>query len=496
MSQVNPEYVTYARKSNGRKAVPRQKALIAQMIEREGGTILADFTDRDSTAFAKPGAGRPKRDDFERMLTLLGTRTGLRIAAYHADRLLRNSEDTAALIKVCAANSHLIETHAGGIYDLSTANGRRRLRDDASSAEYEVDHGRERVLAAKDESASAGLWLGGRRPLGWETDPDPVDEDGQPLLDEDGEPLKGVLRLRPAESDKIRDACTSILAGTSLSSIAREWNAAGMTGTSGASWTGNEVRRVLLRARNAGLMEHRGKVTGKASWPPIVDETTWRAVRAILTDPKRHTTPGPARQHLLSGLARCGTCGGPMICTTVGHGRGAKRTVYRCRKAAEGDSGHVARDSAALDAFITGVVIERLKRPDAARVLLRKQVSSLPDLYRQKADLETAMKTSNELRRQGLLTPAEFGEERAEHQEQMDQLDNRIAEAEIADVLAPAVRDPEGTWATAALDQRRAIIDALMTITVHPQGRGRPKGWKPGMPYFDASPEVIEIRGK
>ena len=483
------EYVTYTRKSNGRKAVPRQKALVAQMIQGREGVILAEFSDRDSTAFAKPGAARPKRDDFDKMVALLAARTGLRIGAYHADRLLRNSEDTAALIKVCAAGGHLIETHSGGTYDLSTANGRRRLRDDASAAEFEVDHNTERVVAAKDEAAAAGLWLGGRRPFGWETDPAPLDEDEEPLLDEDGNPLKGILRLVGDEAAALRAACADVLAGGTVAGIARNWNTAGLTGTSGAKWTGNEVRRVLQRPRNAGLMEHRGQVAGKASWPEIVDERTWRAVCAVLADPRRKTTPGPARQHLLSGIARCGACGGPMVCSTTGSGRNPKRAIYRCRRGQEGDSGHVARDATTLEAYIVAAILKRFQEPGAEKMLLRQRTSELPGLHLRKADLKTAMKASNDLRRQGLLTDAEFADERREHQEEMTALDAAIAQADQDDVLAPMIRDPDSTWDTATLDQKRAIISATMELAVHPQPKGRPNGWKPGEPYFDG--EII-----
>jgi DNA invertase Pin-like site-specific DNA recombinase len=490
MGQDLIEYATYARKSNGRKAVPRQKALIAVMIQKQGGTVIpgAEFSDRDSTAFAKPGAARPKRDDFDRMLAFLEARSGVRIAAYHADRLLRNSEDTAALIRVCAVNGHLIETHSGGVYDLSTANGRRRLRDDASAAEFEVDRNTERVLVAKDEAAAAGLWLGGRRPLGWEADPAPLDEDGEPLLDEDGDPLKGVLRLVPAEADAIRAAFTDLLEGGTVSGIARKWNAAGITGTSGARWTGKEVGRVLRRPRNAGLMEHRGQVTGKASWAEIVDEPTWRTVCAILADPRRKTTTGPERKHLLSGIARCGVCGGPMVCSRSGPSRG-RRAVYRCRRGVEGDSGHVARDAGTLDTYITAQILEGFREPGAEKMLLKHRASELPALYRRKADLDAAMKASNDLRKQGLLTSAEFAEERKEHQEQTAALDAAITHADQGDVLASMVRDPDGTWDAATLDKKRSIISASMELAVHPQPKGRPKGWKPGEPYFDG--EII-----
>ncbi|MGZ4664907.1 MAG: recombinase family protein, partial [Frankiaceae bacterium] len=242
---MGDDYILYLRKSNGRKAVPRQRAITAGYIRDRGGRIVAEFTDADRTAFRKVDGAQPEREGFTAMLAMVKTSPGLRVAAWHADRLTRNDQDTADLIRVCATGGNLVETPSGGIYDLGTANGRKRLRDDASAAIYEVDHLTERVLAARAEVAADGRWLGGKRPLGWELDPNPVDEDG-PLLDEDGEPVKGILRLRDDEARAIKDACQSVLDGATLGSIAREWNLLGLTGSLGARWRGNEVGRVLL----------------------------------------------------------------------------------------------------------------------------------------------------------------------------------------------------------------------------------------------------------
>lgn len=489
MTDTEPlEYVLYLRKSNGRKAVPRQRAITTGYVKRQGGVILREFSDADRTAFRKVGAEQPVRDDFARMLALLRTRRGLRVAAWHADRLTRNDTDTAELIRVCAEGGHIIETPNGEVYDLSTANGRKRLRDDASDAEYEVDHGRERVLAARDEIEAEGRWLGGKRPFGWELDENPMNADGTPMLDEDGEPVNGILRLVEAEAKAVADASAAVIKGASTAGIARQWNAAGLTGTQGGKWEGKEVRRVLMRPRNAGLMERGGKVTGKASWPAIVDEDTWRAVCAKLSDPDRKTTPGPEVRHLLSHIARCGVCGGPMIASITRD----DRRVYRCRAGAKGEAGHVSRDADTLEDYVSGVVIERLSRTDAKKLLVRPQEeSSLPELYRQRATLEAAMKSSNQLRREGLLTPEEFRQDRADHQAKAADLAERITAAEEVDILAPVIEDPANVWKTLRLEQKRAVIRRIMTVTVHRQGKGRPKGWTPGSPYFD--PEAVKF---
>lgn len=494
---INPDagYVVYLRKSNGRKAVPRQKAIVSAYIDKRGGTVLRTFTDRDSTAYARYDAPRAERDDFDRMIEFLSSRTGLIVAAWHADRLLRGQEDTATLIRVCAANGHLIETSNGDRYDVSTASGRKRLRDDASDAEYEVDHLVERVTGQKDEAAGKGLWLGGRRPFGWEIWDEPCEQDGTPILDEDGNPARGYLLLHDTEADLLREAGAAILDGASVRSVVAQWNAAGVTSSTGTKWTQQELRRVLLRPRNAGLYVHRGQVTGNAQWPPVWDEHTHRRITRFLTDPARrtHATHGEVA-HLLSGIARCGICGDTLICSTT-TGKGGRRWVYRCRNEAKGGGAHVTRDADTLEAFVGAVVIERF-RLDAKLLEVQKD-SDVPALEKRKAAIEDDMRASNELRRQKLLTAAEFAEERAEHQAELSKVIEALQLADEDDVTAPMRRDPERVWETRTLDQQRAIIRAVMTVRVLPQGKGRPRGWRPGEPYFDTEKVKCEpVRSK
>jgi site-specific DNA recombinase len=485
------EWVLYLRKSNGRKAVPRQRALTSVYIEeRLGGRIVAEFPDADRTAFRKIGGAHPRRDEFVAMLAYLREHPSVGVAAYHADRLTRNTEDTTELIRVCAAGGHLVETQRGGSYDLSTANGRKRFRDDASAAEYEVDHDRERVLDARAEVVAAGRWLGGRRPFGWEPDPSPVGPDGEPLLDDDGKPVRGILRLREPEAGALAKAHHDVLKGRSVASIEREWNAVGLRTTGGKRWTGREVTRVLRRPRNAGLMEHNGKITGSAMWPAIVSETEWRGVVAILSDPARRTSPGPDRAHLLSWIAVCGVCGAPVVCTNSGSGE-RKRPVYRCK---EDTRGHVARDEAAVDEYVTRLVIAVLSRPDAAKVLTprRHQGDDLAALYRDKAAITALIRERNDLHVQRVINTAELVSGRAELNRQLEAVDQHIAEAGQRDVIVPLFRNPARVWAALDIEQRRAVVRRLFDIRIEPAPKGRPYGWRPGERYFRESSVTVE----
>lgn len=486
------DWVVYLRKSNGRKGIRQQRTLTTAHVEKRlGGRVVSEVTDKDSTAFRKIDGAQPEREGFARMLAMLRETPGLGVAAWHADRLTRNDEDTAALVRVCSSGGHLIETQSGGSYDLSTANGRRRLRDDASAAIYEVDHGTERVLEGRAVVAADGRWLGGKRPFGWEPDPDPRLPDGTPWLNDDGELMKGVLRLRQREAGALKQGHLDVLDGRSLASVARTWNAQGISTYSGKQWRPAEVGRVLRRPRNAGLMEHNGLIT-VATWPPVVEEKTWRAVVAVLGDSSRRTTTGPARRHLLSFIATCGVCGGPVFCTsTSGKGR-TRRQVYRCR---EDTRGHVARDKAAVDDLVTRLVIGVFEDPETAPLLVRhRERADVTPLYQEAAAIRALMVSRNRMHLAREITDAEFTEGRAQLQQELAEVEARITEAEKADVLAPMRRNPAEVWASFDVDQRRAVVGALMTVTILPTSSGRPEGWKPGQPYF--RPESVRIEWK
>lgn len=493
------EYDIYLRKSNGRKPIPRQRGLTLAHIQSIGATPCTEFSDADRTAYRRPGEPLPVRPDFLRLLTRLAANRGLGIAAYHADRVLRDPEDAETLIRICAAGRNPIETPSGR-YELWTATGRKRIREDASAAAYEVDHNRERVLAGRLEVAEQGRWLGGKRPYGWEADPAPARDDGAPLLDADGEPVHGILRLVPAEAAAIAQAHQDLLDGMSLSGIARGWNDAGLrTPLAGGLWRHEDIRRLLRRSRNAGLMQHQGKITGAASWPRIVDEPVWRAVVAILDDTSRKTTTGPARANLLSFLATCGAkdCGQPVVVS----GPRTERK-YRCRADTRG---HVARAKDDVEKFVVRIVLGRLAKPDAVDLLQRDVSEDRAQLHRAQVSVQALMQEENDLRKRQLLTAAEFAESRTEHLADLERIKDQQSQLLHADVLAPLIvrireeapEDYEGQlliWNDYPLDRRRGVIDTLMSVRIMPARKGRPAGWRVGDKYFD--PEGVQIGWK
>ncbi len=99
-------------------------------------------------------------------------------------------------------------------------------------------------------------------------------------------------------------------------------------------WTGSAIGKLLLQERLYGVRVHDGRVVAVGSWPRILDEATCARLRAVLTDPARRPGP-PVHSYLLTGLLRCGRCGGRMRSTKPKTGKRA----YQCATKPEGCGG-------------------------------------------------------------------------------------------------------------------------------------------------------------
>jgi DNA invertase Pin-like site-specific DNA recombinase len=459
-------YVLYLRKSKGRAGVARQRTVTAGYLGSLGAKVLGEYTDTDRTAYRKVGGARPEREGFDDMLAALRATPGLGVAAWHADRLIRNADDTEELIRVCAAGRHLVETPRGGSYDLSTATGRKRLRNDATDAAYEVDHLTERILALKAEQAAAGIWSGGPRPFGYER-------------------TGGGLVIRESEAQLLRDASSAVLSGTPLLAIAKRWTAAGVTGSRGGTWTAPMVRRTLLRPRNAGINVWQGAEGVTGQWPAVIDVTLFRGLQAILGDPSRRTTPGPERRWLGGSLFQCGICQG-LLHTH----HGDRRTVYRC-------TGHVSRTCSPVDEWIRDLMATRLAR-DGQQAAPRGR--ELPDTDAIAAQVISWRKAKDDLvedKVAGIIDRRQLAAGTARADREIAALNARLAAAAGASPLSgmPASAEEIRGW-LAGLDigRQRAIVgDVFAWVWIMPQ-RGRPRGPMQDGRYFDRSAILYEWR--
>lgn len=460
----------YTRISNDKEGaglgVQRQQEDCRVLAESLGWSVVEVYEDNDISAYQR----KKPRTGYNAMLKALEDGTVSAVLAWHSDRLHRRTAELETFLQVIEGTRAEVATVKSGLLDLSSPDGRMVAKFHGAIAQREVEHGRDRISRQKKQAANDGKWRGGPRPFGYEDD--------------------GVT-VREREADALRQAVASLLAGQSLRSIAKEMADRGVLTASKKSPSPMDeqaLRRILLRPRNAGLVEAGGEILPvKAQWAPILTEDSWRAAVSLLADPSRKTTTGNGRRWLGSGLYICGLCGSTMRTTMSGD----KIRVYRCNALS-----HVSRGQAAVDQFVLAVLAERLRLPDAARLLTRESPETVEPLRAEAAALRRRLDQVALDYAEGSLTGRQAKLATDTIQAKLGATETALAAAGRTNGLGAvlAAPDPGQAFLDAPLGRQRAVIDALANVTVLPTRRGRTPGWKPGQPYFDPATVSIEWR--
>jgi site-specific DNA recombinase len=185
-----------------------------------------------------------------------------------------------------------------GIKAVLNAAERRRLR--------------QRVNDTLDDIAAQGRPGGGHHVAYRHT----VDEEGRAAL----EPV-------PEIADAVRWAADQVLAGWSLSAVAKQLQQRGIPTAHGGRWSHSNVKGLLIAPMVAGMRVHRGQVIRTGNWEPVLDESTWRQLCVQLDRPRRSMNA----KYLLSGVAHCGRDGcGSHLTGRHQHRRGERVPIYFC----------------------------------------------------------------------------------------------------------------------------------------------------------------------
>jgi DNA invertase Pin-like site-specific DNA recombinase len=427
-------------------AVNRQRDACRKLAEARGWKLVAEYVDNSVSA---TNGTRPQ---WTRMLAdAEGGRFDV-ILAWALDRLTRSNKDMERLVELAEKTGVRVVTVNGDI-DLTNDQGRLVGRILSAVARGEIERKSARQRLANQQRADKGLPPTGPRALGWERD--------------------GVT-LVPREAELVRRGYELILSGGTLRSVVRLWNGAGLTTTPrrpihspkdapkvGKPWAPYSVRDVLINPRYAGLRAIRGEVVGKGVWPEIVGEDTWRAVVAILDDPARRVTQSSARTYLLSGLAYC-HCGAHV--NAGGRTRHGSK-VYKCASGSK----HLQRRSDPIDEYVAAVVVERLSRPDLADLLEPQQ----PDLAALRIEALALRQQLDQLADDTELSLRVLTRRTKAIEARLAAVDAGLADAVQTNALASfGGGDARAVWDRLDLDQRRAVVDTLMTVTLHSPGQG------------------------
>lgn len=457
--------------------VKRQEKDCRALVERLGWHVHDVYVDNDRSAYS----GRPRRQ-YERMLDDIRAGTVDAVVAWHTDRLHRSPVELEDYITVCQASDVPTHTVKAGLIDLSTPSGRAVARTLGAWARYGSEHKAERIKAKHVELAAAGKATGGgHRPFGYRR-----------VYDRPERPHKLVREeVIPAEAEIVREGARRVLAGEALIAVARDLNDRGVTTSAGKDWSTTSLARLLCSARIAGQREHRprsrgdtsrvviGEITGKAAWPAIITTAQSTRLRAMLSDPRRRTSPGPTGRYLAAGgVLYCGKCEQRMVGRSRGKG-GA--WLYMCDGApGRPGCGKLYIDGAGVDEVVTGWVAGALGDPDFRAALERRDAS--PDdeeLLGEIASCEDELAQLAGDKGRGLITRNEWFAAREPVLGRLNRAQTLLEHADTTRVLAGV---PDGADAVRAylndpdvpVSRRRAVIHVvLVRVTVAAAVPGR-----------------------
>lgn len=447
--------------------VIRQGQDTAEHAERRG-IPLEGRRFRDNDKSATHGKHRP---EYERLMAAVQRGEVDVIIVYMLGRLWRNRRERAEGMEILRKHAVSVLCVKGPELDLTTAAGRLLAGLLGEVDTFEVEQMSEREQREMRQRVERGQAPTGPRCFGYTAD-------GTEVID--------------SEAAEVRKMFESLAAGGTLASIAADLNGRGILNRNGKPWAYNAVRYLLQNERYAGLREYNG-TTYPGKWPSIVSEDQWRQAVETLTEPSRRTSPGPARKWLLSGIARCGVCNDGTTVTSAQRGSkgssdGAR--IYKCR----GPVKHLGRAAEPIDLLIAGtepgkplgLVPQLLIREDAGRLLLDDQRPDMDELAAKAAVLRARIKRmTDEFADDDEADDLEFKQAIRKVKARLATIQQQMTSPNRAAVLGDVVGsdDPVEAWAVLPLARKRAVVDMLMTITIHRSGPGRRR--------FD--PESIEI---
>lgn len=438
----------------------------------------------DNDRSASNGGPRP---EWTRLLNDVADGRVDAIVVWNQDRGWRKMSDLESLRPLLEPRGVLLATTNIGVVDFRNADDVFRAQVSTALSEMEVAKMKVRMRRAARQKAEQGRpkW---RRAFGF------VPYTGTKETDD------GTRHPDPQTAPLVAEAYAAVIAGASLRDVCKIFNDAQAYGVTGKPWTSTTASQFLRNPRNAGLRAHTDTATGKteilgrATWPGLVSEETWRAAQHVLSAPGRAPGPKSVRRHLLTGILVCGKCADEGVEATMGGQVHIKNTGGQPGRIRAGETRRpkekVRRvtyickqcrgcgiSAAHTEAHLVAAVGKRLAREDAVD-LLKAEVhdsAAAERLRVEKSNLYTRLDEMAVERAQGLMTGAQLQTATAYVQRQIDAIEAQERDDEKVRVFDGI---PLGTDAAVdavnrlSPDRFRAVLNVLATVTIAPVGRG------------------------
>ena len=181
------------------------------------------------------------------------------------------------------------------------------------------------VVRGMREAASRGFWMTTYAPYGYKR-----------VHVQDGAAKRPKLELNPPADAVVRRVFDMVLQGKSILDVTKTLNAEGIPTTNGKKWLKTTIHTMLSHEAYTGTVvwganakDGAPPVRVEDAHPAIVSKRDFQKARRLLGSraPKKVNPRRASSPYLLSGIAKCETCGKAM---TAAEAKSGKYTYYIC----------------------------------------------------------------------------------------------------------------------------------------------------------------------
>ncbi len=433
------KYVGYIRVSGdkqvgeGHSSLETQESRIREVVKQNGGLVVRLFQDVQS-------GRRNDRIEYQNMVRYVLEEQVDVVLVQYLDRFGRNPQEILQRIWQLKDHGVSVEATDQDIQDELI------LLVMAGVAGHESKRTSERVRANMGNIVRRGIHSG-KPPFGFTAVREIVDGHARVVRWE----------IEESEAEIIREMarlCTDENLG--FKAISDTLNERGLQRATG-HWVPSSVQHILRNPVLRGLMVYgRRPKTGNPKgevievegvFPPILTDAEWDALQ-LRMDIRKKVSRGSSHKsdYLLSGMARCGHCGGPMSGKSGSAYKGRRYTSYVCTRATRAREGCAFYNGHAQKRLETAVMEYLGEFSDPKRVKELLSESSKTDLDRKKRErkklekrlvgLESDFHKNLDYLKKNLLNEEEFGAANMKHRD--DRAKTKIKLASLRDDIKNA----------------------------------------------------------
>ena len=345
------------------------------------------------------------------------------------------------------------------------------------------------VLRGMREAATRGFWMTTYAPYGYKR-----------VYVQDGIKKRPKLELNPPADAVVKRVFDMVVQGKSILDVTKTLNAEGIPTTNGKKWLKTTIHTMLSHEAYTGTVvwganakDGAPPVRVEDAHPAIVSKRDFQKARRLLGSraPKKVNPRRASSPYLLSGIAKCETCGKAM---TAAEAKSGKYTYYICHsllKRGKGTCETPRLNAKSFEKLIVSEIRENVLTESNIRDLVklldeemdgvaREQRERLENIEEELEDVKKRLGRIWQVIETTDIEMADASERIKEHRERKEKLEIAAEEArgllserrkflDSADTIATFAEDMSEFLKTSELTQTRAFVHSFVKeIAVKP----------------------------